>query len=314
MFHEKIPAQQLSAWAFAATMPVVIQLMAGCGWLWAAGAGTIIIILTTLLWRFGWNPGKWQCTILYVYTVLLLSQLLPHAAYSWPTGDPTAVPLILLGLAAWSAQKGVSPAARTGAVLFGVVLILYLVVFGAGVPDVQWKWLYPKWSTPDYLGLTVFLVPLAVASVLQPNGKSKTRLALLPVFVLLAALITAGIMSPDLAERTSNAFYEMSRCINLLGIARRLEPLISAGMTVGWFSLFSLLLTLCGKYSEKIAAANGDRGIWVAAIAGAGIWLWGLHIQKHILLICSAVFWVIFPFLTLGIGLQKKSEKNENNA
>jgi hypothetical protein len=307
LFHEKIPAPQLSAWLFTATVPVLIQLMGGQSWIWVGIAGVISVILTMLLWRRGWKVPKWQCLILYIYTVLLLSQLLPHAAQSWPTGDATAVPLILLALAVWSAQKGTSAAARTGAVLFWVVLILYLAVFGAGVRDVQWKWLRPQWDTPDLLGLAVFLVPMATASMLRSRGKTSPRLVLLPAFVLVSVLITAGVMSPTVANKMPNAFYEMSRSINLLGIAQRFEPLISAAMTVGWFAFFSLLLSLCGKYAQKIFAGKGKAGVWVAAIVAAAVRLCGLHISGLILLVCASLFWVGFPILTQGIELEKKS-------
>ena len=307
MFREKIPPRQLTAWLAAGIIPVAIQLLSGGSWIWMGIAGTISAALSFLVWRTGWEPRKWQCILLYVYTVLLLSQLLPYAAQSWPTGNATAVPLILLTLSAWSAQKGNSAAARVGAVLFWFVLIMYLAVLGAGAKDVQWQWLRPQWNLPDSMGLVLLLLPSAAACLLRPSGKSAPRLILPSVFVLAAAIITSGVLSPEVAGATPNAFYEMSRSINLLGVARRFEAVISAGMTVGWFAVLSLLLTVCGALAQQFFRGRERVSVWIAAAAAAVVSLCGLHIGGRILLFCGAVFWVAIPILTQGLEKRKKS-------
>lgn len=308
MFRERIPLRQLSAWLFAGTAPVLIQILSGSSWLWIGIAGAISLLLTVCVWRSGWEPAKWQCPVLYLYLSVLLGQMLTYTAQSWPVGDnDPAVPLILLLLGAWSAQKGPSAAARVGAVLFWAVLILYLAVLGAGVKDIQWNWLMPRWNMPDEMGIAVFLLPAASVCLLGSNRKTGIRLALPAVFVFVAALITAGVLSPAVAERTPNAFYEMSRSINLLGVARRFEALISAGMTVGWFALISLVLTCCGVLAQKILQGQGRSGLWLSALTAAGMKLCGLHIQGWILLLFGAAFWVGIPVLTQGLEKRKKS-------
>lgn len=307
MFREKIPSRQLTAWLFAGIAPVSIQLLSSGSWIWVAAAGAVSVVLTLCLWQTPWEPRKWQSTILYVYIVLLLSQLLPYAAQSWPTGNATAVPLILLALAAWSAQKGVSAAARVGAVLFWAVLIVYLGVFGAGAKDVRWQWLQPRLDIPNPVGFTVLLIPAASTCLLAPDRKNGPRLLLPAVFALAAAIITSGVLSPEVAGNTPNAFYEMTRSINLLGIARRFEALISAGMTVGWFALLSLSLSICGSLAQKIFESKGRLGVWAGALAAAAMALCGLHISGWILFAGGAVFWVAIPLLTQGLEKRKKS-------
>lgn len=308
MFREKIPPRQLSAWLFTGTVPVLIQLLCGGGWVWLAMAGGISSLLTWIVWRSGWEPAKWQCPILIIYIVVFLGQLMFRTAQSWPVGDSDpAVPLILLFLAAGSAHKGPSAAARVGAVLFWAVLILYLLLFAAGIKDVKLSWLAPRWDAPDQLGLAVFLIPCAAVCLLNSGGKAGVRTMLPGLFVLVASLVTAGVLSPMIAANTPNAFYEMSRSINLLGVARRVEALTCAAMTVGWFALLSLLLTVCGSLTQKIFPGWGRAGVWLAAALSAGIKLCGLHISATILLVTGAVFWVAFPILTQGLGKIKKS-------
>ena len=233
--------------------------------------------------------------------------MLSYTGQSWPEGDSTAVPLILLALAAWSAQKGPSAAARVGAVLFWFVLIMYLTVFGAGVKDINLPWLKSRWNLPDALGFTVLLLPSASVCLLGTGRKGNGRMVLTVVFTVVAAVITLGVLSPDVAGETSNAFYEMSRSINLLGVARRFEALISAAMTVGWFALISLLLTLCGVLAQNFLAGWGKTGVWLGAVAAACVKLCELHISPWILLLAGAVFWVAMPIVTQGLGKRKKS-------
>lgn len=307
MFREKIPERQLSAWIFAAMVPVGIQLLSGSSWIWVACGGALSVATSALLWRADRESRKWESIFLFIYVVILLGQLLGFTAQSWPMGnsDP-AVPLILLGLAAVSAAKGTSAAARVGAVLFWVVLGVYIIVFAAGARDIKVKWLIPE-EALNTMGLTVFLIPWAARGVLKAPKNPGKKIWLAPMFILAATVMTAGVLSPMVAAQMSNAFYEMSRSLNLLDVARRFEALICAGAAVGWFAVFGLFLTLCGTYAQKIFPGKDKTGVWVAAAAAAAEKLCGLHINPWILLMAGTVFWVAVPLLTQGLEKIKKS-------
>lgn len=315
MFREKIPARQLSAWLFAAMTPVLIQFMSGGAWVWVAIAGGLGLLISAWIWQTGWEPERWQTPLLLIYIIIVLGTILRQCDESWPIGNSyPAVPLIVFALAAWSAQKGPAAAARVGAVLFWAVLLMYLAVLGAGAGNVQLRWLKPQRDVPDGLGMLIFLVPSAAASLLRPEGKWNVRLSLPVIFTIAAAVITSGVLSPSVASKVENAFYEMSRSISLGGVAKRFEALISAGMTVGWFALTSLFLSLCGNLFQRLFAGWGKAGVWIAALLAAGWMLCGLHIPSFLLLITGVVFWGVVPVLTQGLGQRKKSKKSENNA
>ena len=308
MFREKIPPRQLGAWLFAAVVPVAIQIMGGDAWFGVTCAAALVFVMALILWRQPREVTKWEGVFLLLYIVVLTGELLRGAAQCWPTGngDP-AVPLVLLGLAAVSAKKGLSAAARVGAVLFWAVLGIYTVVFLAGGRDMQPEWLQLRWSVPDLMGLTVLLIPCGAAQLLEKGGNPGGHGLLGTVVISAGAIMTVGVMSPDLAEAMPDAFYEMCRSLDLWGIARRFEALICAGMTVGWFALLSLLLSLCGSYVQKIYPKLGGAPVWLCA-AAAALWkLCGLHINAGFLLLTGAVFWVGIPLLTQGLEKIKKS-------
>lgn len=308
MFRERIQARQLSAWLFTAMVPVAIQLLGGESWAMVVVAGIVGMALVCILWQCPRRPSKIECIFLFIYVVVLMGELLQRTSQSWPVGksDP-AVPLILLALAGWSAFKGLSDAARVGAVLFWVVVVLYLAVFAAGVKDVKLSWLEPQWRIPDELGLAVLLLPAATGVLLKEKGTPGKKGWMLVAFVFIGVLITSGVLSQMIAKETTNAFYEMSRSLDLLGVARRFEALICAGTTVGWFALLSLLLSLCSSYVQSLFGGWDRSGVLLATVAAAGWKLCGLHIKPVFLLLTGAVFWVIIPILTQGLGKIKKS-------
>ena len=308
MFRDGIPTRQLSAWLAAGMIPVLIQLLGGVSWRWALLAGMVAAAVTWIVWRFGAKEfPRWLCVLQMLFAVFFLGELSTKAGACWPAGNSTAVSLILIALAAWSAQKGLSAAARVGSVLFWFVIIMYLVVFGAGAKDIDPKWLKPDTGAGNWLGLAVLLLPCGVPVLLRREARWGVRLVLPAVFALAAALITAGVLSPELAAAADDPFYEMGRSLNLLGIAKRFEAVISAGMTVGWFALISLLLSLCGKMFELVCENKGKAGVWIGAVLSAVWVLCGLHIGGLIIAISAAVFWVVIPILTQGIDKQKKS-------
>ena len=307
MYRNILPSRQLSTWLCAALIPVLLQLTAGVGWL-AAGIITVACGLTVAaVWKWGrvLNHPIFA-GILYLYIIVLLMNLLPHAAAVWPGDNYPAVPLILLALAVWATRKGASAAARVGCVLFWIVLIIYPAVFLSGTQEINLHWLKPSMPENPWIAIPLLLLPCVALLLRKPQDGWNDRLLLPGAFLLAATIMTAGILSSKYANTLPDPFYTATQSISLLGVAQRFEALLSAGMTVGWFSLLSLMLSIAAACAEKMNPRWGSRGLWGAAVLAAAGMLCNLHIIWEIASILAAVFWVAIPLITQGLVREKK--------
>lgn len=306
MFSEKIPSKQLGSWLFATLTPILIQFLSSTPWYWIVLFGVTSWVVTAMVVRFD-TPPKWLRVAQAVFLIILLGELLGCSADSWQTGNRyPAVPLLILGLATWSAQKGVEAAARVGCVLFWAVLLLYGVVLTAGVGEIEYNWFVFTEAPPNWQGILLLLTPV-IAVTLQKKEKTPGKMILTVAFVLLASIVTAGVLSPMNATQTENAFYYMSRGLKLADVLSRFEAFLSAAMTAGWFGLCSLYLSVIASHAETIFQGCGRGVIIIAAIVTAGWMLCGLHISAVVLTIIASVFWVVLPILAQGIVKRKKS-------
>lgn len=312
MYDHKLHPRQLTAWLCGALIPTGIQLTAGSSWFSVCLVAVLSAICVWFQWRFGTGPrGKMTCMLWLVVMSLVLGTAAQASVLSWPTGGHPLASAMLLLLAAWSAWKGTDAAARVGSVLFWLVLLLYLVLLGAGAKQVQWQWLAPTKGEVGSMGCLLLLTPAGAAIHLKGREHFHPRLLLTVLLCTLASLITAGVLSPKAAASQTDAFYYTIRSLEH---GRGIEAILSAGMTVGWFSLLSLYLTICATVFEKVKPGAGRWGIIGATVAGLTILLCQVHIPTTILLVLCAIFWVFLPVLTQWIDVEKKSKKSKNSA
>lgn len=304
MYRETLPEKQMAAW-LAAASPVVIQFAADSQWWPVALIAVVALVAVRLVWKWG-SCSRWTVIPSCVLLIIYVGQILQASAEIWPGNSYPAVPLFLLGLALWSAWKGASAAARAGCVLFWLVLIVYPAVFGAALQDVRWEWVEPKEGAADGNVLLLLLLPVLSGILLKKGTGSSKKLLLPSLFAVVCSILTAGILS----RPEEDGFYQMVRSIDLLGVVKHFEALISATATVGWFALLSWTLSICGGAGELIAGKG--KTFVIAGAVGAAIWmLCELHIHIEILAVSTAVFWVLVPILAQGLERVKKLKKSK---
>ena len=189
------------------------------------------------------------------------------------------------------------------------LLGFYLLILGFSLPDLRLSWL-----KPDLQPLwTVFPATLAPVSVLYlaegGRGEESPTLWLLGGVLLafLSALVTAGSVSPQVARQETFPFYTAAKSVTILGAMERLEPLVTAALAAGGFCL---LCTLCAANGKILSVFAPRAKIFPALtnflVGGGCVWLSNV-VSEGIFAVGMTIFWGVFPFLTLLLGLRKKT-------
>ncbi len=309
MFRKDVPGAQMQAWIFVAMTAPLAQKLSGCGWVFAAIAGVICSVIVWGAVRLtagaDWKP--WFCAVEVIWLAIALAICAGEAAGSWPMGDAwPVVPLVMLALAGWSAQKGPQVASRVAGVLFFLILIGYVPIFGAGAGQADWGELLPRWGRDDGTAGFWLLMPGVAAFLPWQKRRMGKALAGTVAFGIIAAGITCGVLTPALAQMVDTPFYEMSRSLSLLGMAERFEALVCALLTVGWYAALSLLLSAGGCLFGRIWKGKEPVGVWCLTLAAAAAVLCRLRTWGLLPAIGAAVFWIALPMLAGGL---KKVEK-----
>lgn len=316
-------ARQFYALGFAAFTVPAILLLPRTGWLWAtvsaAASAAVLAILIFLRRRCGKGlvrlaaatpAGQIALVAALLWNLLLLGRIAAYLCRAYPSGDAfPLVGLLLLLLAVWAAQKGGGAVIRTGAIVFFFLIGFYLLILGFSLPDLRPAWLKPD-LRPDWAVLPAALTPVSVLYLWEGGGKERRPALWLlggVLLALLAALVTAGTVSPAVARREAFPFYTAAKSVKLFGAMERLEPLVSAALTAGGFCLLGTLCAANGKIlsvffpqPDKFSAlANfliGGACLWVSNVVSEGIFALGM-----------GIFWGILPLVTLLLGSRKKT-------
>jgi hypothetical protein len=190
-------------------------------------------------------------------------------------------------------------------ILFWVVIVLIGVVIVAGMSDLRGKYLKVQSGMPKDVFYLIFLLP-AVAAFLCIGEGGMRVLAVIPVFAAGIAAWVAGSISPQLAEVVDWPFYEASKSVQLLGVAKRFEALVSVGITVGNYGLYSMLLCAIYCLGEKLE--KGRESVTISALLAGSLMLTGITLTVKVMIAVSFVLWIFLPLLGI-FKTGKNSEK-----
>ena len=298
MTDRKITAIQLNIWIVSAFIGAIAFCSDG-NWGGTLIWGTGLSLLTWVAVRYGrhWD-GFIYNTIQCLWLSVLLSQLLPYSALCWPTGEQTfpVVPLTLLALATVSALKGSKCTAGGISVMFWIMAFLLCVVLAAGAPELNGAYLMPKADAINERMMLAFLLP-AAAGFLHREKTGKLAFVLAVILAIVVAIWISGILSSKIASAVQWPFYEGSKSVQLFDVAKRLESLVSAGVTVGKYALYSLLL--CGVRSIGDKFQRGREAVLIGAGISGSLMLLNATINPEISAITCGILWVFLPLLGL---------------
>lgn len=305
-----IPASQLRAWLLAAVVPAILCIVGRNGWftvlLMAVGCGVLCFsVLTCRGERF----PNWLCILELAWLTVFLGGIARIASGCWVEVNAHPwIPIILLILAAFASQKGISQSARMGATLLWLVIPVLGVVFLAGTTDICIKWIPTELELPDG-GLIALLLTPCIAIFFPKERKSLRWTGLILGAVAVAgALLIYGTMGEEIAKTAPNSFYEFSKGVTLFGVAERFESLVACSLTGGLFALFVLILSAIHHLAEKIFIRAAKWCVWLCAFVAAGV-MCILPNNDYWMAVGGVIFWGFLPVAAQEIGGRKNIEK-----
>lgn len=280
--HHSVSMQQRWAWIISAWSCIITGCLCGMNWLWVLLSSAAACAM--LLWiqrampsigvaaqiRLRWGKaGRIVNGVFFLWLVVMMSWTagLSNRAFPMVSGFPE-LGWVLLGLAAWGICKGVEACARCCGVLCLLLIGLYGLVLVSALPDIQWEFMMPKGTVKQIVWcLGLALLPAAIW--LLPKQKKEeytpwTMIILFPLSAGVFSLITAGVLSPELAAEERVPFYNLTQSISVFGVVERMESLLSAAMIMGVFSLLSMLASACQVIADQIFSWK-----WSGAVACA---------------------------------------------
>lgn len=251
---------------------------------------------------------SWFCVFQWSWTTLALSQILGFLSETWPQAEaPKIISIGLLLAALWAAWSGAETCARAGSTLSWLVGLLTLVVFVAALKDMRAENLAPQFRAPNTEIFFILLMPcMAVLLPRRERGGKSTLTICVVLLALTLSVLTTGILPPRLDMSGKNSFYEMSRTLTLSGAVQRFEALISAGLTISWFFLMCMFLSVSGTMVKNMALRWERTGVVLCAVGAVSLYLCDLRISNALMVVGSVLFWGVLPVLAQGIEFRKK--------
>lgn len=313
-------SRQLCATALCAFSVPAAVLLPRTGWLWTAAACLIAAALAMLLrgLHTGGDPagaaartaaGRAALWALWAWNLLLLGAGARLLCGIYPGGS-VVIGLLLLLLAAYAAGRGEQIVLRVSAVCFYFLAALFAVLCAFALPQLRTDWLAPV-AAADWTLLPWALAPLTAVWLARERVKPLGWCIGGGGFAVLAALITAGSLSPKLAAALPFPFYDAAKSVSVLGAMERFEPLVSAALTAGGFSLLGMLCAVNGALWRVLVPGRPRWSTPLNFVAsGSCLWL-SAFVPAVAMALGSTIFWALLPILLLWIENQKNFEKNQ---
>lgn len=307
----KITGGQINAWLLAATVGPILSVVGRNGWLTVLPAAIVcgILCFCALSCRKNDLP-RWLCVLELSWLMVFLAVIAKDSATCWANSDGfPVIPIVLLLLSAFAAKHGACRSGRIGATLVWFVVPVLGVVFLAGIADAEPQWIRPDIELPDATLIGVLLTPCLFLFLGEDKCKSARWITVwIGLIAIAGSLLLDAVIGPEDATKAPNGFYELSKSLNLFGVAERFEALIACVLTISWFAFFTLILSTAYQLTKKILPMLAKWSVWIVVVI-SGVLMCILPARNEWTAVLTLIFWGFIPALTQVLGRAKNIEK-----
>ena len=315
-----LSSRQLLALALISLTAPAVTVCAALPWWWVLFATVVIALLSLLLLRVFRSssarsltasllrlrtPGKLLLLGTAAFVLLAMRRLCELSPSAFPDTPPTLfVPLTMLAVCAWACASSRAAVLRAVGVSSFFVFAAYALIAVYAIPCIRLDYVFRASENDGFL-LATLLQPLLCAYLVRREDPVFLRPSSLLMFAVVptaAGLLTASVPG------AAGSFYRMAKSVQVVSAAGRIEPIVSAALTVGWFTSFCLHALTIG---EIIAALGGSRrlgSVFACAFAATGA-VAEIPIPSYIYAAGATVFCVLVPLFTLCLEARKKPRK-----
>lgn len=306
---EPIPKRQFDAWLLVASVGTILSVAGYNGWLGVLPAAALCPLLCCAVRKCRVFP-KWLRVAELIWLPIYLGGVAKLSGTCWEaSGQFTAIPIILLALAALASRRGSLAASRVGAALLFLVIPVLAVVLVAGLGDARTDWIKTEMQMPGGVLISLLLLP-CLATHFQ--GTTEKRCSWIPwasgLLAVAASLVLGATMGGTAGSGLNNGFYEYSKGINLFGVAERFEPLVACALTLSWFVLFCVIFSAVYHLTKEFCEKVSGWSVWLFGTAAVAF-LYILPNGEDWLGVGSLIFWVFLPMIAQGLAVRKKDVK-----
>lgn len=206
-----------------------------------------------------------------LWTLLIMAKTaeLSRACFQDSTGF---IPLVLLALSAAAAQRGAATCGRLGAILWIALAALLGGLLVCAAQDFAWPRFVAQRGAEDGWPViaAVALSPAALLVLLPKRESSGLNWGywMAAIAGLAASVVSCGVLG-SLRPHLAQPLYNMVQGVSVLGVAERLEALLSAALSIGYFLALSFLCAAAGAQVRPLLPAEADRWISTGVAAAA---------------------------------------------
>lgn len=270
--------KQHTLWLLAALTAPIAHL-SGTGWLTAALTAVAILPLSL-------SPRSWEelpkslAYLEILWLGIVAGLLLPGSAANWPSDNQSVVPLTIL---VFAALTNTAAAPRIGAVLAFCMALLAIPVGIATSTQIE-----PRWLTPTISPWSPGLVLILLLPTLPAAGDRKRRIPYAALLTIVITALTQGVLSPQVGAKVPDPFYQTARTLG------HLEPIVAAGLTLGWYALACFLLQNAVTIAKSSRVKHKIATTLASAAAALTILLpW--QPNRTMVSANTALLWLIVP-------------------